>query len=136
LNRKSEESWFCMRVCDSNNIEFLRWVREVKQCAWDQSCLWMCVQNGNLEMVKYCCENKCPMDASSCFAAVQYGYFTILEYLFEKECPCDWRCLHVSVRDAKELFFDFLMKKRAEGWQEYFYGISPTFLPIQDDDLM
>jgi hypothetical protein len=80
---------FCWRVAWTNNLDFLKWAREVKQCAWDEETIGCAAIQGNLEIVKYCAENGCPMDAIACSDAASNGHLAILKYLHEHDCPWD-----------------------------------------------
>ena len=90
---------FCWRVARTNNLTFLKWAREVKQCAWDECPIIVAARLGNLEMVKYCVENNCPMHAEACSDTAWQGHLDVLKYLREHGCPWDWetcRCTHLN----------------------------------------
>ena len=57
------ERHFCVQVAKTNKLELLKWIREEKQCEWDNDTICEAVRQGNLEMVKYCVANECPIDA-------------------------------------------------------------------------
>ena len=63
------EIWFCMQVAKTNKLELLKWAREEKQCDWNVGTSRTAVDQGNLEMVKYCVANECPIDAGTCACA-------------------------------------------------------------------
>jgi len=85
LNEKN----FCFRVVGTNKLEFLRWVREQKNCEWDEwTSNWAVIQ-GNFQMVKYCVDNGCPISTRACEFAADYGCLDSLKYLHENECPWD-----------------------------------------------
>jgi len=100
---------FCARVASTNNLEFLKWAREVKQCAWNYWTIIQAAIQGNLEMVKYCVENDCPMNEKACAHAADEGHLDVLKYLHEHGCPWDsWTtyyahennhidCLHYAI---------------------------------------
>jgi hypothetical protein len=83
---KTQEQ-FCRRVAETNDLELLRWVREVKECDWDYKTNGTAAHQGNLEMLKYCVENGCEVHAGTCAAAAQCGNLECLKYLREKNCP-------------------------------------------------
>ena len=88
---------FCWRVARTNNLDFLKWARVVKRCAWDEYTIGWAVFHGNLEMVKYCVENGCPMDWKACANAAWQGHLDVLKYLHEHDCPWNssaCRCAH------------------------------------------
>ena len=85
---------FCHRVAMTNNLEFLKWAREVKQCAWDKWTITQAAFLGNLKMVKYCVENDCPMNARTCSVAALTGHLDVLKYLREHGCPWKSDTLH------------------------------------------
>jgi hypothetical protein len=71
------QEMFSQRVARTKNLDFLKWAREVKQCAWDEDTIFWAAFHGNLEMVKYCVENGCPMDASACANAASEGHLDV-----------------------------------------------------------
>ena len=87
-NKMTQER-FCHRVAMTNNLEFLKWTREVKQCAWDKNTIYRAAYRGSLEMVKYCVDNNCPMDADACMCAAYNGHLDVLKYLHEHGYPWD-----------------------------------------------
>ena len=85
---------FCWRVARTNNLDFLKWVREVKRCAWDERTIGWAAYQGNLSMVKYCVENDCPMDWKACSNAAHIGHLDVLKYLHEHGCPWNGETLY------------------------------------------
>ena len=81
------QEWFCQRAAKTNNLEFLKWAREVKRCAWDKWTIISAASQGDLDMVKYCVDNDCPMNARACAYAAEEGHLDVLEYLYEHGCP-------------------------------------------------
>ncbi|CAL6327105.1 unnamed protein product [Bathycoccus prasinos] len=59
---------FCAKVVQTNKLELLKYIREVKKCGWDEETIKMAARIGNLEILKYCFENECP-----CGEEVEYG---------------------------------------------------------------
>ena len=56
-NRSSWPSWwnetyFCHRVPETNELELLKWIREEKKCEWNEGTISAAAYQGNLEMVK------------------------------------------------------------------------------------
>jgi hypothetical protein len=97
------QEWFCQRAAKTNNLEFLKWAREVKRCAWDEDTIGCAAYHGDLSMVKYCVENDCPMDAEACANAASEGHLDVLKYLHEHGCPWDSKtcqyahdCIHID----------------------------------------
>ena len=54
------ETYFCHRVPETNELELLKWIREEKKCEWNEGTISAAAYQGNIEMVKYCVANKCP----------------------------------------------------------------------------
>ena len=80
-----DQVWFCEQVAATNKLEFLKWVREVKQCEWDEWAINAATAKGNLEMLKYCFSNECPCDEEmSCKLAAKGGNLDCLRFLFDK----------------------------------------------------
>jgi len=83
-----DQAWFCWEVARTNNLEFLKWAREVKHCEWDEWTINAAARRGNLEMLKYCFSNNCPYDKEeSCFLAVPGGHLDCVRFLFTKVKP-------------------------------------------------
>ena len=109
---------FCARVASTNNLEFLKWAREVKQCAWNYWTIGCAANQGNLEMVKYCVENNCPMDAEACANAALRGHLDVLKHLHEHGCPWDsetCRCAHGYHIES----LNYAIEKKCPGWERY-----------------
>jgi hypothetical protein len=86
---EGDETWFCSRVAKTNKLELLKWIREEKECKWDEVTIIAAASQGNLEMVKYCVANECPIDESACAHAAENGHLEILKYLRE-EAKAPW----------------------------------------------
>jgi hypothetical protein len=83
-----DQAWFCSHVAATNKLEFLKWVREVKKCEWDEETINMAAQRGNLEMLKYCFARDCPCDEEeSCNQAAIEGHLDCLRFLLDKLKP-------------------------------------------------
>ena len=89
-----ENGWFTTQedfcyncVARMNKLEYLVWLREVKNCDWDWRTINRAAEQGNLAMVKYCVDNGCPMDAGACWCAAAEGHLDVLKYLHENDCP-------------------------------------------------
>ena len=68
---------FLLEVAQTNKLELLKWIREEKECKWDEETINRAAEQGNLEMVKYCVANECPIDEMACAYAAENGH---LEY--------------------------------------------------------
>jgi len=83
-----DQAWFCKEVALTNKLEFLKWVREVKKCEWDEQTINVAALHGNLEILKYCFANGCPYDeTAACDIAVKKGDLDCLRFLFDKMKP-------------------------------------------------
>ena len=113
---------FCFQLAQTNNLEFLKWAREVKQCAWDDETISIPAFEGNLEMVKYCVENDCPMHADACSQAASKGHLAILKYLREHDCPWDSKtCLFAHDNDHIDCShcLHYAIEHRCPGYGQY-----------------
>jgi len=109
---------FCWRVAETNNLDFLKWAREVKQCAWDDETIIDAAAQGNLSMVKYCVENDCPMNAEACSTAALNCHLDVLKYLHEHDCPWDsdtCRCAHGYHIEC----LNYVIEQKCPGWERY-----------------
>ncbi|CAL6379992.1 unnamed protein product [Bathycoccus prasinos] len=83
-----DQAWFCWQVAGMNNLELLKWAREVKHCEWNEWTINQAAFKGNLEMLKYCFSNDCPCDEErSCELAAIGGHLDCLRFLFGKVKP-------------------------------------------------
>ena len=55
-SRLPTQTYFCSRVARTNNLDLLKWAREVKQCRWYWTTPAEAAEAGNLEMLQYCNE--------------------------------------------------------------------------------
>jgi len=78
------ETWFCVKVAETNKLELLKWIREEKKCEWDRWTINAAAEQGNLEMVKYCVANECPIYEYTCACAAGGGHLEVLKYLHEE----------------------------------------------------
>jgi hypothetical protein len=84
----ADQPWFCSRVAHTNKLELLKWMREEKQCEWDEWTIIIAAHEGNLEMLKYCFANGCLYDEKrSCCQAAGKGHLDCLRFLFDKVKP-------------------------------------------------
>ena len=83
-----DQAWFCKGAAGTNKLEFLKWLREVKHCEWDEKTITVAALIGNLEMLKHCFSNECPYDEEmSCKAAAGEGHLDCVRFLFDKVKP-------------------------------------------------
>ena len=86
--RVMDQVWFCEQVAATNNLELLKWAREVKHCEWDEQTINQAARRENLEMLKYCFSNGCPCDKKeSCCQAAIAGHLDCVRFLFDKVKP-------------------------------------------------
>jgi len=110
---------FCARLAGTNNLDFLKWAREVKQCAWDECPIIVAARLGNLEMVKYCVENDCPMSMGACSRAASGGHLDALKYLRERDCPWDWcTCLYAHYYNQIDCL-NYAIEHECPGFEQY-----------------
>jgi len=119
FGRELTKEYFCYQVAQTNNLDFLKWAREVKQCAWNRWTITQAAFHGNLEMVKYCVENDCPRHASTCSNAAMGGHLDVLKYLHEHDCPWDSNtCLYAYENNHIECL-NYAIEHECPGWEEY-----------------
>ena len=117
---------FCFRVAATNDLKLLRWAREEKECAWDWQTSGNAAWNGNLDMLKYCCENGCEVHEGTCVAAAKNGHLDCLEYLRSKNCPWDEQvCQFAHERNHIDVL-TYAVKNKCPGFEEY-----EQFIPKQ-----
>jgi hypothetical protein len=120
------QEWFCFQVAQTNDLKLLRWVREEKQCAWNWQAIGVAAVLGNLDMLKYCCENGCEVDARHCAVAAEYGHLALLEYLRSKNCPWGVRVCELAHEHKHIDVLTYAVKNKCPGFEEY-----EQFIPKQ-----
>jgi hypothetical protein len=110
---------FCYQVVQTDNLDYLKWAREVKRCAWDKWTISQAASQGNLSMVKYCVENDCPMHADACSQAAAESNLDVLKYLHEHDCPWDSKtCEYAHVYNHIDCL-DYAIEQRCPGWERF-----------------
>ena len=115
------QEWFCVKVAEMNKLEYLVWVREVKNCDWDSRTINWAAKQGNLAMVKYCVENGCPVssDLNTCAVAAHEGHLDVLKYLHEHDCPWDWEACYLAHFNNHVDCLNYLIEQKCPGFEEY-----------------
>jgi len=111
--------WFCSEVAEMNKLEYLVWLREVKNYDWDEGTINEAAFHGNLAMVKYCVDNGCPMDEVACLFAAENGHLDVLKYLHENDCPWNsWACYWAHENNQIDCL-NYLIEQKCEGFEDY-----------------
>jgi hypothetical protein len=113
------QEYFCARVADTNDLKLLRWVREGKQCDWDYRTSGTAARNGNLDMLKYCCENGCEVHNGTCVSAAKNGHLDCLEYLRSKNCPWDERVCQRALENEHMDVLTYAVKNKCPGYEAF-----------------
>jgi len=124
-NRSLWPSWwserdFCWRVALTNKLELLKWIREEKECEWDEETISIAARRGNLEMVKYCVANQCPVSEEVCTDAASNGRLKVLKYLHEEaKAPWDSEAIAEAYFNCKHDCLQYLLDNDCpllDGW--------------------
>ena len=111
--RSWDETYFCCEVAWTNKLELLKWIREEKKCEWDDRTINAAVEQGNLEMVKYCVANECPIDVFACANAAFHGDLEVLKYLCEEaEAPWDWKTAAWAAENGQLHILEYLVERK------------------------
>jgi len=102
-----------------NKLEYLVWLREVKNCDWDSDTINQAALQGNLAMVKYCVENGCPMDEYACTLAAREGHLDVLKYLHENDCPWNPRACYCAHEYNQIDCLNYLIEQKCPGFKLY-----------------
>jgi len=113
------QGWFCKRVARMNKLEYLVWLREVKNCDCDSWTIDRAAEQGNLAMVKYCVDNECPMDEWTCALAAGEGHLDVLKYLHENGCPWDSSACHRAHYRNRIDCLNYLIEQKCPHWDLY-----------------
>jgi hypothetical protein len=120
---------FCWQVAQTNDLKLLRWVREAKECDWDYHTSAIAAHKGNLDMLKYCCENGCEVHTGTCANAANFGHLACLEYLRSKKCPWDERTCEAAHKNNHIDILTYAVKNKCPGFEEY-----EQFVPKQNSN--
>ena len=115
----STQKYFCQRVAEMNKLEYLVWLREVKNCDWGRWTINRAVLQGNLAMVKYCVDNACPMDEDACTVAALNGHLDVLKYLHENDCPWTSRACRIAHKNNHVDCLNYLIEQKCPGFERY-----------------
>jgi hypothetical protein len=110
---------FCWKVAETNDLKSLRWVREEKECAWDYYTSGVAAYQGNLDMLKYCCENGCEVHEGTCANAAEEGQLDCLEYLRSRNCPWDKRTCEQAHENNHIDILTYAVKNKCPGYEAY-----------------
>jgi len=114
------ETYFCVKVAQTNKLELLKWIREEKECEWDWRTINMAAEQGNLEMVKYCVANECPIDECACACAARNGHLEVLKYLREEaKAPWDWYTATRAAENGHLHILEYLVERKYDEYDEY-----------------
>jgi len=116
---EGSQEWFCLKVAEMNKLEYLVWLREVKNCRWNWITIDMAAMQGNLAMVKYCVENGCPMNDHACFCAAIKGHLDVLKYLHENDCPWNSSACSCAHSHNQIECLNYLIEQKCPGFEEY-----------------
>ena len=122
----NHQEFFCSQVALTNDLKILRWVREEKECAWDWQTSGNAAWNGNLDMLKYCCENGCEVHNGTCADSAKNGHLDCLKYLRSKNCPWDERVCQEAHEENHNDILTYAVKNKCPGFEEY-----EQFIPKQ-----
>jgi hypothetical protein len=120
------KEFFCSCVAETNDLKLLRWVREEKQCDWDERTSALAARIGYFDMLKYCCENGCEVNTGTCAFAARFGQLACLEYLRSKNCPWDERVCKRAHENNHIDVLTYAVKNKCPGFEEY-----EQFIPKQ-----
>jgi len=113
LEEEMDEPYFCWQVAKTNKLELLKWIREEKQCEWDEWTINAAADQGNLEMVKYCVANECPIGTYACANAAQNGHLEVLKYLREEvKAPWGWTTAANAAAKGHLHILEYLVERK------------------------
>jgi hypothetical protein len=107
------EADFCWRVAQTNKLELLKWIREVKKCKWDRWTNTAAAEQGNLEMIKYCVANECYVSVFACVCAARSGHLECLKYLHEEvKAPWDSGTAKWAAENGHLHILEYLVERK------------------------
>ena len=116
----NDRIWFCYKVACTHKLELLKWIREEKQCEWDEWTINVAVRQGNLEMVKYCVANECPIDGYACARAAESGHLECLKYLREEaKAPWDFKTAYWAAENGHLHILEYLVERKYDKYDAW-----------------
>ena len=120
VEEKMDETYFCYRVAYTNKLELLKWIREEKQCDWDEKTIRAATRQGNLEMIKYCVANECPIGTGACANAASGGHRECLKYLCEEvKAPWDSSTATWAAANGHLHILEYLVERKYDQFSTY-----------------
>jgi len=113
------EELFCIRVAYTNDLNLLKWAREVKERDWNYRTSGIAAKQGNLEMLKYCVENGCDVDSGTCATAAKFGKLACLIFLHEKNVSWDERTFGQALDNNHIECITYAVKNKCPGYERY-----------------
>ncbi|CAL6306522.1 unnamed protein product [Bathycoccus prasinos] len=114
------ETRFCEEVALTNKLELLKWAREEKKCEWDEETIRAAVEQGNLEMVKYCVAKKCPINEDACAYAAFNGHLEVLKYLREEvNAPWDFLTANWAAQHGHLHILEYLVERKFDKYSGF-----------------
>ncbi|CAL6302885.1 unnamed protein product [Bathycoccus prasinos] len=114
------ETRFCEEVALTNKLELLKWAREEKKCEWDEETIRAAVDQGNLEMVKYCVAKKCPINEDACAYAAFNGHLEVLKYLREEvNAPWDFLTANWAAQHGHLHILEYLVERKFDKYSGF-----------------
>jgi len=110
---------FCWQVAQTNKLELLKWVREVKNCDWNEMTINTVAYKGNLDMIKYCVANGCPFFSDVCAGAALKGRLECLKYLHEEaKAPWDSSAAVNAAARGHLHILEYLVERKYDKYDE------------------
>jgi len=110
---EGDETYFCWKVAQTNKLELLKWIREEKECEWDDLTIKTAARQGNLEIIKYCVANECPINETACAYAAHSGHLECLKYLREEvKAPWDFHTAAFAAQNGHLHILEYLFERK------------------------
>ncbi len=120
VQEEMDETYFCLRVAETNTLELLKWAREEKECEWDGATIRTAARRGNLEMVKYCVANECNTSEYTCACAALNGHLEVLKYLREEaKAPWDWGTAAWAAHNGRLHILEYLVERKYDQYDTW-----------------
>ena len=100
----------------TNNVEFVRCAREVKNCDWDWKTSNDAAERGNLEIINYCVEIGVPTDIDSSArvrSLPETVHLNVLRYLHENYRPSEFERFSFGARKRPNRLPELFIQARS-----------------------
>ena len=104
------------KLVDNNNMQLIKWCRQNK-FKWNSNTSARAAELGNLKLLKYLIKHKCPFDKYTFQCGIRSGQLGVIDYLIVKKCDYDIYSLVEAFKLNDEIIINYVINKM--NWNKY-----------------